>query len=140
MAYEACNASGPLVFTRYTEFMNGIVDTEEDAKLLRERGIILNRLKSDEEAANLCNGMSRSVKLTKVPFLDTVIEDVNKYYNGRWKVKAGNCIKRYVFGSWQILTLLACILLLFLMSLQAFCSVYSCARILQLSTSTDHEL
>ncbi|KAB1218754.1 hypothetical protein CJ030_MR3G026634 [Morella rubra] len=70
VAYEASNASGPLVFTRYTELMNGIIDSDEDAKTLRENGIILNRLKNDEEVSKLWNGMSKSVKLTKVPFLD----------------------------------------------------------------------
>ncbi|KAK3005641.1 hypothetical protein RJ639_017532 [Escallonia herrerae] len=130
VAYEACNASGPLVFTRYTELMNGIIDTEEDAKFLRERGIILNRLKSDKEVANLWNGMNKSLRLTKVPSLDKVIEDVNKYYNSRWKVKVKKFVKIYVFGSWQCLTLLAAIALLILMTLQAFCSVYTCSRIL----------
>ncbi|XP_059639279.1 putative UPF0481 protein At3g02645 [Cornus florida] len=129
VAYEACNASGPLVFTRYTELMNGIVDNEEDAKLLREKGIILNHLKSEKGVANLWNGMSKSVRLTKVPFLDKVIEDVNKYYNGRWKVRVGKFMKSYVFGSWRILTLLAAVLLLLMMALQAFCSVYTCSRI-----------
>ena len=131
VAYEASKASGPLVFTRYAELMNGIIDTEEDVKLLRERGIILNRLKSDEEVANLWNGMSKSIRLTKVPFLDKVIEDVNKYYNGKWNVKVGNYIKLYVFGSWQILTFLAAVLMLLLMGLQAFCSVYTCGPVLK---------
>ncbi|KAK4413968.1 hypothetical protein Salat_2809600 [Sesamum alatum] len=130
VAYEACNASGPLVLARYVELMNGIIDTEEDAKLLRERGIIRNRLKSDEEVANLWNGMSKSIRLTKVPFLDKVIEDVNKYHSGMWKVKCGNCMKKYVFGSWRLLTFLAALLMLLLMALQAFCSVYNCARVM----------
>ncbi|KAK9229551.1 hypothetical protein WN944_022514 [Citrus x changshan-huyou] len=43
VAYEASSASGPLVLTRYTELMNGIIDTEEDAKFLREKGVIVNR-------------------------------------------------------------------------------------------------
>ncbi|KAK4413966.1 hypothetical protein Salat_2809400 [Sesamum alatum] len=129
VAYEACNASGPLVLARYVELMNGIIDTEEDAKFLRERGIIKNRLKSDEEVANLWNGMSKCIRLTKVPFLDKVIEDVNKYHSGMWKVKCENCMKKYVFGSWRLLTFLAAILMLLLMALQAFCSVYNCARI-----------
>ncbi|XP_043700264.1 putative UPF0481 protein At3g02645 [Telopea speciosissima] len=136
VAYEASNASGPLVFTRYIELMNGILDTEEDVKLLRERGIVLNRLKSDKEVADLWNGMSKSVRLTKVPFLDKVIEDVNKYYSGRWKVKATKFLKSYVFGSWQCLTFLAAVLFLLLMTLQAFCSVYSCARIFRIKTTT----
>ncbi|KAL0010798.1 hypothetical protein SO802_005906 [Lithocarpus litseifolius] len=135
VAYEASNASGPLVFTRYTELMNGIIDTEEDVKVLRERGIILNRLKSDGEVANLWNGMSKSIRLTKVPFLDKVIEDVNKYYNGRWSVKSGKFFKIYVFGSWQFLTLLAAVMLLVMMAMQAVCSVYSCARILRINTT-----
>ncbi|XP_039119122.1 putative UPF0481 protein At3g02645 [Dioscorea cayenensis subsp. rotundata] len=128
VAYESSLASGPLVFTRYTELMNGIIDTDEDVKLLRERGIILNKMKSDDEVAKLWNSMSRSVRLTRVPFLDKVIEDVNKYYSSRWRVKTTKFMKKYVFGSWQFLTFLAAILLLLLTSLQAFCSVYSCAR------------
>ncbi|KAJ6754361.1 hypothetical protein OIU79_027062 [Salix purpurea] len=89
VAYEASNASGPMVFTRYTDLMNGIIDTAEDAKILRERGIILNHLKNDEEVANIWNGMSCSIRLTKVPFLDKVIGDVNKYHDGLFKVKVG---------------------------------------------------
>ncbi|XAR50502.1 hypothetical protein NMG60_11004845 [Bertholletia excelsa] len=135
VAYETCNGSGPLVFTRYTELMNGIIDTDEDVKLLRESGIILNHLKSDLEAANLWNGMSRPVRLTKVPLLDKVIEDVNKHYNGRWKIKVKKMVKSYVFGSWQFLTLLAATFLLLLMTLQAFCSVYSCSRLFQIKTN-----
>ncbi|WOG95946.1 hypothetical protein DCAR_0415275 [Daucus carota subsp. sativus] len=137
VAYESCHASGPLIFSRYTELMNGIVDTKDDVKLLREKGIILNRLKSDEEAADMWNGMSRSVKLTKVPFLDKVVEDVNKYYNGRWKVKAEKCIRSYIYGSWRILTVLACILILGLLALQTFCSVYTCSRVIRQYATPD---
>ncbi|XP_039170602.1 putative UPF0481 protein At3g02645 [Eucalyptus grandis] len=135
VAYEASNASGPLVFTRYTELMNGIIDSDEDVKLLREKGVILNRLKSDEEVAKLWNSMSKSIRLTKVPFLDKAIEDVNKYYNGRWKVKLGKFMKLYVFGTWQFLALLAAIALLLLMTLEAFCSVYNCFRIFHIKTT-----
>lgn len=128
VAFETSAASGPLVFTRYTELMNGIIDTVEDVKLLRRKGIVLNCLKSDGEAANLWNGMSKSVRLTKVPHVDKVIEDVNRHYNGRWKVKVGKFMKSYVFASWQCLTFLAAILLLLLTALQAFCSLYKCNR------------
>ncbi|XP_004492405.1 putative UPF0481 protein At3g02645 [Cicer arietinum] len=128
VAFESSVGSGPLVITRYTELMNGIIDTEEDAKILREKGIILNHLKSDKEVANMWNGMSKSLRLSKVAFLDKTIEDVNKYYNSRLKVKIWKFMKSYVFGSWQFLTFLAAIFLLLLMALQAFCSVYNCSR------------
>ncbi|KDO43084.1 hypothetical protein CISIN_1g044514mg [Citrus sinensis] len=135
VAYETSNASGPLVLARYTELMNGIIDTEEDVKLLREKGIILNRLKSDAEVANLWNGMNKSIRLTKVPQIDKVIGGVNKYYNSQWKVKFRKNMKVYVFGSWKCLTLLATIMLLLLMTLQAFCSVYSCRNFKFISDS-----
>ncbi|KAK7389504.1 hypothetical protein VNO78_24606 [Psophocarpus tetragonolobus] len=128
VAYEASTASGPLVIARYTELMNGIIDSEEDAEILREKGIILNHLKSDKEVANLWNGMNKSLRLSRVPLLDKVIEDVNKYYNSRMKVKFWKFMKVYVFSSWQFLTFLAATCLLLLMSLQAFCSVYTCSR------------
>ncbi|KAK7381551.1 hypothetical protein VNO80_00096 [Phaseolus coccineus] len=138
VAYEASVASGPLVITRYTELMNGIIDSEEDAKILREKGIILNHLKSDKEVANLWNGMSKSLRVSRVPQLDKVIEDVNKYHNGRMKVKLWKFMKNYVFSSWQFLTFLAAICLLLLMALQAFCSVYTCTRFFQSAlNSTD---
>ncbi|KAL0425130.1 UNVERIFIED_CONTAM: hypothetical protein Sradi_1047800 [Sesamum radiatum] len=130
VAYEACNASGPLVFARYTELMNGIIDSEEDAKVLREKGVVLNHLKSDQDVADLWNGMSKSVRLTKVPFLDKVIEDVNCYYRGRLKVRIGKFLERHVFGSWQSMTLLAAVLLLFFYELASFLlAVWLCSNI-----------
>ncbi|KAK3131758.1 hypothetical protein QOZ80_6AG0510990 [Eleusine coracana subsp. coracana] len=128
VAYEAAAASGPLVLARYTELMNGIIDTDEDVALLREKGVVLNRMKSDGEAARMWNGMTRSVRLTKVAFVDRAVEEVNRYYNARWRVKTKRFMRKYVFSSWQLLTFLAAIMMLLLTTLQAFCSVYTCSR------------
>jgi Plant protein of unknown function len=86
IAYEASFGSKPLVLSRYIEFMNGIIDTEEDARLLRNNGIILNYLKSNKEVAEMWNGMTQSISLTRVQGLDCVIEEIKKFYNSRWKV------------------------------------------------------
>ncbi|KAG9456206.1 hypothetical protein H6P81_000714 [Aristolochia fimbriata] len=126
VAYEAGAVHDSLVFTRYTEFMNGIIDTEEDVKLLRREGIIQNHLKSDREVADLWNGMSRSVKLTKVAHLDKTIEDLNAYYSTKWRIRAEKAVKKYVFGCWPLLTFLAANLLIVMTTLQSFCSVYDC--------------
>lgn len=138
VAYEACVASGPLVMARYTELMNGIIDTKEDAKVLMDHKIVLNHLKSDKEVADLWNGMSKCVKMTKVPYLDKVIEDVNKRYNKTWRVKLAKFMSTYVFGSRKILTLFSAVLMLFLSSVQTFCSVYSCARAFKKLSKLDH--
>ncbi|GJT98276.1 putative UPF0481 protein [Tanacetum coccineum] len=123
VAYEACIASGPSVVARYTELMNMIIDTEEDAKYLREKGIVCNHLKSDKEVANIWNTMNKSVKLTKFAKMDKVIMDVNMRHGRTWKVKFANFMHIYVFGSWKFLTAFGA------MFLTAFCALYSCGRV-----------
>ncbi|XP_059460315.1 putative UPF0481 protein At3g02645 [Corylus avellana] len=128
VAYEACIAPEMMVFTRYTELMNGIIDDEEDVRILREAGIILNRLKSDGEVATLWNGMTKSVRETKVPILDKAIEGANTYYSESWKVRMNGTMKKYVFASWPCLTFLAANILILMSTLQAACSVYNCSK------------
>ncbi|KAL4650798.1 hypothetical protein ACB092_01G114400, partial [Castanea dentata] len=129
VAYEACVAPDVMVFTHYTELMNGIIDTEEDVKILREAGIILNRLKSDEEVAMLWNGMTKSVRVTKVPILDKAIEAANACHSGCWRNKMTGFMKKYIFGSWPCLTFLAANVLILLPTLQAACSMYNCSKL-----------
>ncbi|KAE9464357.1 hypothetical protein C3L33_03756, partial [Rhododendron williamsianum] len=129
VAYEASIGSESLAFTRYIELMNGLINTDEDAKLLREKKIIVNSLKSDADVAQLFNGMSKPVRLTNVPFIDKTIEDVNKYYNNTKAVKFNRRFKNFVYDSWRILTILAVVLLMLLMGVQSFCSVYSCPKL-----------
>ncbi|KAF7149267.1 hypothetical protein RHSIM_Rhsim03G0255200 [Rhododendron simsii] len=136
VAYEASIGSESLVFTRYIELMNGIINTAEDAKLLREKKIIVNSLKSDADVAQLFNGMSKPVRLTNVPFIDKTIEDVNKYYNNTAAVKCNRRFKNFVYGSWRILTILAVVVLLLLMGVQSFCSVYSCPKLFNSTLSS----
>ncbi|XP_021741375.1 putative UPF0481 protein At3g02645 [Chenopodium quinoa] len=143
VAYEASSTSGPLVLARYTELMNGIVDTAKDAGILRKSNIIISRLGSNAEVADLWNGMTKDIRLTTVPFIDKAVEDANAYYNNTFKRKFHKIMKRYVYNSWRILIVLATLLLLGLMVLQSFCSVYNCPRLLNLgddavnTTTTD---
>ncbi|GLJ35873.1 hypothetical protein SUGI_0719980 [Cryptomeria japonica] len=126
VAFEASAAPGALIFTRYTDLMNGIIDTEEDVRLLRKSGIIYNHLADDGKVASLWNGLGKCVELTQVKYLDKVIADVNKHYYNRWSVAVKENISKYIFGSWQLLTVLAAGMLLLLTCVEAFCSVYEC--------------
>ncbi|KAJ3677265.1 hypothetical protein LUZ60_002989 [Juncus effusus] len=128
IAYEASVVKGALVFARYIELMNGIIDTEHDVKILRRSGVILNRMKSDKEVADLWNGMSRATKITRVPKIDRTIEDVKIFSSRNCKNKVNKFMKKYVYGAWPILTLLATMILLLMTGLQTFCSVYTCSR------------
>ncbi|GLJ35880.1 hypothetical protein SUGI_0720110 [Cryptomeria japonica] len=128
VAFETSATPDALIFTRYTDFMNGINDTDEDVRLLRESGIIYNHLESDRKVASLWNGLGKCVKLSNVFYLDEVIADVNRYYQRRLSVAVMEYMKKYIFGSWPCLSLMAALVLLLLTCLQAFCSVYNCKR------------
>ncbi|XP_058111588.1 putative UPF0481 protein At3g02645 [Magnolia sinica] len=128
IAYEASVGPGMMALLRYVDLMKGIIDGDEDVKLLREAGIVLNHLKSDAEVVKLWDNMSKGVTATKVPVLDKAINGINTYYEARWSVRAKRFMKKYVFGSWALLTFLAANILLLLTALEAFCSVYDCSR------------
>ncbi|XP_041018079.1 putative UPF0481 protein At3g02645 [Juglans microcarpa x Juglans regia] len=131
VAYEASIAPEVMVFTRYTELMNGIIDTEEDVRILRNAGIILNHLKSDVEVAILWNLMTKSVRVTKVPGLDKAIEGANTYYSKSWKVRMNMNMKNYIFSWWPCLTFLAANILILLSVVQTACSMYTCSKWMQ---------
>ncbi|TVU42958.1 hypothetical protein EJB05_09385, partial [Eragrostis curvula] len=126
VAYEAVAVRGPLVLARYTELMNGIIDTPKDIKILRQCGVVVNQLKSDKEATDMWNGMCRATRLSKVARLDAVIREVNAHRSRRAAARAQRLLKKYVFKSWRILTLLAALVLLLMTAMQTFCSVYPC--------------
>ncbi|GLJ35871.1 hypothetical protein SUGI_0719960 [Cryptomeria japonica] len=126
VAFEASAAPGALIFTRYTDFMNGIIDTDKDVRLLRKSGIIYNHLANDGKVASLWNGLGNCVKLTRVKYLDQVIADVNNHYNNRRSVAAKKYVNKYIFGSWQLLTVMATGILLLLTCFQTFFSMYDC--------------
>lgn len=126
VAYEAVAVRGPLVLARYTEMMNGIIDTTRDVKILRRSGVLVNRMKSNREVADMWNGMCRAARVSKVSRLDGVIRAVNAHRDRTPAVRVQKMLKRYVFGSWKILTLLASVVLLVMTGLEAFCSAYPC--------------
>ncbi|KAK3420422.1 hypothetical protein EUGRSUZ_G01227 [Eucalyptus grandis] len=130
VAYEMISQRGSSVLTRYTELMYGIIDTSEDVKLLREASIISNHLNCDDKVVELFNGMIKSIgSKSTASELDKTIQDVNRYYNNTRKVKGYNLMRKYVYSSWKFLTMVTTVVLILLMVLQTFCSVWSCPQL-----------
>ncbi|PKI73829.1 hypothetical protein CRG98_005813 [Punica granatum] len=80
IAYEAMTNMSSLMFARYIELMDGIIDTEYDVKLLVKNGIIVSNLK-DGEVAKLFNEMSKSIELPRDLEMDETIKRVKDFYN-----------------------------------------------------------
>ncbi|KAK3026553.1 hypothetical protein RJ639_041139 [Escallonia herrerae] len=121
VAYEVALSNSTGKLAQYLDFICGIVDTAEDAQLLREKGIIKGDL-SNEEIADLFNGINRLSAKAR----NKTVDEINEYYNKRPMVKGYNFVKKRVFASWRILTLSSTILLLLLFLMNSFCQVYGC--------------
>ncbi|MED6188235.1 hypothetical protein PIB30_084102 [Stylosanthes scabra] len=136
VAYEALTKRDYLIFTRYTELMRAIIDTVEDVEILIDSGIIDHKFMDKKPAEELFNGMSKSIGPTNTPDLENEIKKVNEFFDNTEKVRAYRIISKYVYSSWKLCTLLATLVLLALMVLQTFCSVYDCPKILKTGTGT----
>ncbi|KAI6695919.1 hypothetical protein NL676_023629 [Syzygium grande] len=122
--------SGPLLFTRFMEIMDGLLNTPHDVKLLKKHGIITGHLK-DGKVAHLFNGMSHSIEVHGHSQLDKTIKRVNEFYNAALNIKTQNMIERYVYDAWKVLVMVATVLFFLLMVLQTFCSAYGCSSLVK---------
>nr|GMD81518.1 putative UPF0481 protein At3g02645 [Ipomoea batatas] len=87
VAYEASMLKSSLEFARYVNLMNGIVDTAEDVRMLRQNGVIKGTL-SDQETADLFNGMKRFfTKPDKRSNIEVAIKKTNEFYDMRMIVR-----------------------------------------------------
>lgn len=129
VAHEALTKPDFLIFTRYTELMRAIIDTEKDVKLLKDAEIIESSSSlSVKEIEELFNGMSKSIGPTKTKELDETVK-VNKYFRDERKGNPCRIFTEYVYSSWKFFTLLSTFVLLVMTTLQTFCTVYDCPRI-----------
>ncbi|KAK3003066.1 hypothetical protein RJ639_018810 [Escallonia herrerae] len=124
VAYEAATSKSALELGQYVDLMSGILDTDEDTRLLVENKIIQGEL-SNDNIAQLFNGMNKTSGKAR----NRTIEEVNAYFNSRPRVQAYNFIKQRVYASWRALTLISTIVLVLLLILQSFCQVYGCPRL-----------
>ncbi|XP_061342977.1 putative UPF0481 protein At3g02645 [Gastrolobium bilobum] len=124
VAYEALTKPDLLIFTRYIELMQAMIDTVEDVKMLKDAAIIESTSSiNKEETVKLFNGMRKSIGPTKTEKLDKTIKKVNKrfHYNKKYS------FTKFVYTSWKFFTLLGTFVLLVTTALQTFCTVYDCA-------------
>ncbi|KAF5748106.1 hypothetical protein HS088_TW04G00056 [Tripterygium wilfordii] len=115
------------VLARYVKLMDGILDSAADVKILKQENIIKSTLESDEDVAKLFGGMSISIGLAAD---DEIIQQVKKFYDGSRRIQRLKLMNRCCSVFYSCLKFIVVILLLALMALQSYCSVYSCARIM----------
>ncbi|CAI9108501.1 OLC1v1008101C1 [Oldenlandia corymbosa var. corymbosa] len=123
VAYELASGSNNVI-SSYLDFMCGIIDTAEDVEFLKANGIIESPLPS-EEIAKIFNGMNKSSGM-EADF-EGIVEKLNEDYENTFRVKCWSFINDHLVPSEATAKLILGILLILLLTLQAFCQVYGCS-------------
>ncbi|XP_068639627.1 putative UPF0481 protein At3g02645 [Aristolochia californica] len=81
IAWEQCHHAAGTYFTSYAIFIDYIVNTEKDIEILSEAGIIEHSLSSDEDVADIFNGLSMNLVHTGLDdnFLPELTKQLNHY-------------------------------------------------------------
>ncbi|KAK3187801.1 hypothetical protein Dsin_027362 [Dipteronia sinensis] len=109
----------------YIKFMDCLINSPEDAELLRRHGIIDKWSGDDEVIANLINSLGDGVVLGENFYYSEVFNKVNLHCSRRfnkWKAKLRH---DYFHTPWAIISFLAAVILLILTFLQTLFTVIS---------------
>ncbi|KAG8363656.1 hypothetical protein BUALT_Bualt19G0045200 [Buddleja alternifolia] len=108
--------------TTYMHFMKSLIETPEDVKELREKGILINQL-YDEEVWNVYKEI-HTFRVTNTQIFHDMKEKIQAHYNSNRKTWIAELIHIYFHSSWTVLTFLAAFTLLFLGSLQTYYTMH----------------
>ncbi|XP_071715212.1 putative UPF0481 protein At3g02645 [Rutidosis leptorrhynchoides] len=110
--------------SQFVDLISGIIDDAEDAKLLKQNGIIKGDLTNDQ-IADLFNGMNKVNH-----YGNKTAMMINEYYKKRPVVKTFKFMKKKLLSLWKVVTQLLTVLVLLLLILYSFCEFYGCSRLL----------
>ncbi|XP_076909252.1 putative UPF0481 protein At3g02645 [Bidens hawaiensis] len=130
VAYEtAMNYSNSsLSFSQFIDLLSGIIDSAEDARLLKEKGIVKGELTNDR-IAKLFNGINKTTRNAD----NKTAAKINKYYKKRLAVRMFKFMKKRWFSLWKVVTHLLSVVLMLLLLLYSFCEFYGCPRLFRSS-------
>ncbi|RWR74678.1 upf0481 protein [Cinnamomum micranthum f. kanehirae] len=129
IAYEMCpDGLSDRAVTSYICFLDSLIDHAEDVKELRSKNILLNRLGSDEEVANLFNELANNLTPNCNTYSD-VMKNIQKHSGSHVKVWIAEFMHTHFTSPWTVLALMAAI---FVIALTVVQTVYSVVVVMYL--------
>ncbi|XP_018721916.2 UPF0481 protein At3g47200 [Eucalyptus grandis] len=126
IAFEQCYHYNDRYLIDYLAFMDSLVDTQYDAKLLIEERIINNWLSNKKAVADLINSLCEKVTLSKPGYyFNNLSIDLNNHCKkscNKWKATFKH---EYCSNPWAVISVIAAVVLLLLTAAQTVCSVIS---------------
>ncbi|KAE8731735.1 Tetratricopeptide repeat (TPR)-like superfamily protein [Hibiscus syriacus] len=122
VALETClDYENDFAITSYLCFLDSLINTAEDVKELRVKGLIHNYLGSDQEVADLFNKMSRDLVPDQGIYIK-VTESIHKYCNNPLTPTVAQLIYTHFSSPWTVFGFFGAIFYLSLSIIQAYFS------------------
>ena len=110
----------------YVLFLDDLINTEQDAHLLANVGVIINILGgSDKDITEMFNNLSKYVTFPVCSHFDDISKALRKHCNKRWNKAIASLKHNYFNTPWAIISFLAATILIFLTILQTIFSAIS---------------
>ncbi|KAG7025194.1 putative UPF0481 protein, partial [Cucurbita argyrosperma subsp. argyrosperma] len=138
VAFEVEAKLNPSSLSHYVTLMNGLIATTKDVGILKRAGIIVGGRSGDEDDVvklfkDLGNVVmkggfdseeGRSNFESYMNFERRIGEEIMKYYESRWMVKAERFVKRYIFPVLQGLMILVVVVLILIVAIRTVCELH----------------
>ncbi|XP_078154167.1 UPF0481 protein At3g47200-like [Carex rostrata] len=129
--YKSDEMSANLL-SSFALFLDSLVNTPEDVRILQQCEIINNCLDSDEELTNFFNQICKGMVVENNHFLAELFEEVNKYCKSSWNKRLARWnrhktqfIDTYFRSPWTAISLVAAVFIVLLTFVQSFYAVYT---------------
>ncbi|KAH0972170.1 hypothetical protein GBA52_024326 [Prunus armeniaca] len=122
IAFEQCYHGRSQQITSYAVFMDKLINSDKDIKLLSKKKILANWL-SVEDGSNFFNKLYTDTVVKEFHY-DKLCAEVNKYYQVGWHKQLEILRRDYFANPWTIISLIAGIILLVLTLLQTIFTIY----------------
>ncbi|XP_077210009.1 UPF0481 protein At3g47200-like [Tasmannia lanceolata] len=123
IAYELC-PDGPRDYgiSTYICFMDSLIDSVEDVKILRSADIVSNKLGSDKQLAHLFNVLATD--LIQSEQYEQVMKKIQSHCKGSWNVHMATLYYTQFHSPWAVLGTIAAFFLLSLTVIQTYFAFY----------------
>ncbi|KAL5697539.1 hypothetical protein ACHQM5_028672 [Ranunculus cassubicifolius] len=123
IAYEQCSKNVKPYFTSFAIFLDGLINSSEDVKLLCEMGIISHTLGSEEEVLNIVNSLTKNIVLdADNDYLSSLTQRLQSYIRP-WNMWRGQLIRDYFRKPDSIIKMFVSFVAIYLAVIQTVFSV-----------------
>lgn len=126
VAYEAAASAAATTFklAEYLDLMCGLIRSDKDVIILKKAFIIKGEV-SEEGVVGVFDEIGRLMGDSRKKQPKFVVDDVSDEV---WSVKVKRCANKCLNVVWRFVILVAAVLVVAVLVMQAFCSVFACSR------------